>query len=103
MEEHNQSSRQTAVYLHYSVCQHFKNNLRQTLATKPNPESTEKSKLSQAFLWNHFRAISYILNYSKRTTIEALMIFLLEPELNQQVRQKRPSWFDNSHLIARIK
>ena len=89
LEEHNQPSRKTAVYLHTSVCEHFQNNLAQTLATKPNAKPREKSQLSQTFLWSHFRAIAYSSNYSKRTTIEALMISLLEPELNEQVRHKK--------------
>ena len=89
LEEHNQPSRKTAVHQHTSVCEQFQNNLAQTLATKPNAEPREKSQLSQAFLWSHFRAIPYSSNYLKRTTNVALMISLLESELNEQVRHKK--------------
>ena len=87
--EHNQPSRRTAVNLHTRDCKHFQNDLTKQLATIPNGTPTEKCQLSLAFLQSHFRAKAYSADYSKRTTIEALMISLMEPELNAQVAHKK--------------
>ena len=87
--EHFQKSRSTAIYNHTDNCKHFKNNLAQELAKKPNATPTEKFLTRQVHLQSHFRAIAYSSNYSKRTTIEALMISIHEPELNEQVYHKK--------------
>ena len=84
-----QKIRTSAIYQHTSSCKHFQNNLMGKLATKPNATPTEKSQLRQIHLQNHFRAIAYSSDYTKRTTIEALMISLYEPELNEQVSHKK--------------
>ena len=87
--EHFQPSRNTAIYQHTDDCKHFKNNLAQELASKLNASPTEKSLIRQAHLQSHFRAKAYSSNCTKRTTIEALMISLFEPELNEQVSHKK--------------
>ena len=89
ISENNQPSRKTAINQHTRVCEHFQNDLAKQFATISNGRLTEKSELSLAFLQSHFRAIAYSSNYSKRTTIEALMISLMEPELNAQVAHKK--------------
>ena len=59
------------------------------LAIEPNASSTKKSQIWQDHLQNYFRAIAYSSDYTKRKTIEALMISIYEPELNEQVFHKK--------------
>ena len=87
--EHFQKSRSSAIYQHTSLCEYFQNDLMKKLAIEPNASPTEKSQIRQDHLQNHFRAIAYSSDYTKRTTIEALMISLYEPELNEQVFHKK--------------
>ena len=87
--EHFQESRKSAIYHHTKNCDYFQRNLTLELAKKPNAKPTEKFQIRQAYYQSHFRAIAYNSNYSKRTTIEALMISVNEPELNEQVYHKK--------------
>ena len=87
--EHFQESRKSVIYHHTKDCDHFKNNLAQELAKEPNATPTEKFQIRQAYRQSHFRALAYSSNYTNRTTIEALMISLYEPELNEQVTHKK--------------
>ena len=87
--EHFQKSRASAIYQHTSSCEYFQNDLTKKLAIEPNATPTQKSQVRQIHLQNHFRAIAYSSDYTKRTTIEALMISLYEPELNEQVFHKK--------------
>ena len=86
---HFQKSRGSAIYKHTSVCEHFQNNLTKELAREPNASPTKEYLIRQAYYQSHFRAIAYCSNYWKRTTIEALMISVNKPVLNEQVYHKK--------------
>ena len=89
VKEHSQPSRATAVHEHTSRCEHFKNSLNKKLSENPNSKPSEQYGFKMDHLWNHFRPMAFNTNYFKRTTIEALMISLHEPKLNEQVVHKK--------------
>ena len=70
-------------------CQTKKNEKTKKLAENPTASPAELSKLSREHIQSYFRSLAFSLNYEKRTTIEALMISLHEPELNEQVVHKK--------------
>ena len=59
------------------------------LAENPTTSPAELSKLSREHIQSYFRPLAFSTNYYQRTTIEALMITLHEPELNEQVFHKK--------------
>ena len=85
ISEHNQPSRKTAIYQHTSVCEHFQTDLTKKLARNPTSSPVELSGQKREHLMSFFKPIAFNNNYPLRTSIEALMIFLNEPELNIQV------------------
>ena len=89
VKEHSQPCRKTAIYLHTNECEHFKNSLNKKLSENPNSKAYEQYSIKMDHLWNHFRPMAFNTNYFKRTTIEALMISLYEPKLNEQIVHKK--------------
>ena len=89
VNEHSQASRKTAIYKHISTCEHFYNSLNLKLAAYPNAKQAEKDSIRTEHLQSHFKPMAFDNNYFKRTTIEALMISLHEPKLNEQVLHKK--------------
>ena len=91
--EHFQEKRNeenpSAIYSHTKSCEHFQNEMTKKLAENPTASPAELSKLSREHIQSYFRPLAFSLNYEKRTTIEALMISLHEPELNEQVVHKK--------------
>ena len=59
------------------------------LAETPTTSPVELSKLRREHIQSHFRPLAFSTNYNQRKTIEALMITLHEPELNEQVFHKK--------------
>ena len=87
--EHFQPCRKTSIYEHISACKHFEKSLKTKLAKYPNATETESNCIRTEHKQSHFKPIAFSNNYFKRTTIEALMISLYEPELNDQVFHKQ--------------
>ena len=82
--EHFQESRASAVCEHTKKCEHFQKSLSEKLSEKPNSKPAELTKIRMDHQEDHFRSLAFNTNYYKRTTIEALLISLDEPELNKQ-------------------
>ena len=87
--EHFQPCRKTAIFEHTSNCEHFKTSLTEKLASYPNARPSEQIQIKAEHYQSHFSPIAFNSNYFKRTTIEALMISLYEPDLNEQVVHKQ--------------
>ena len=89
ISEHFQPSRKSAIRDHTDECKLFKKSLNKKLSEKPNSKPAERNRIRTDHIQNHFSPMAFNTNYFKRTTIEALMISLYEPELNEQVVHKK--------------
>ena len=81
ISEHNQPSRKTAIYQHTPICEHFKTELPKKLAENPTNSPVELSRQKREHLLSCIKPMAFNTNYTIRTSIEALMIFLNGTEL----------------------
>ena len=89
IREHTQPCRSTAIFKHISECEYFKESLSLKLMEKPNSKPAEQDRIKINHMEDHFRPMAFSSNYYKRTTIEALMITLYDPVLNDQIVHKK--------------
>ena len=82
VQDHQQPSKETAVYCHTSECEMFQKNF-DSLFTVNNFENRFN------FLLDKFEILHKNLNYKDRTQFEALEIKLKSPHLNRQVKHKK--------------
>ena len=81
VQDHQQPSKETAIYSHTSECEIFKSNF-DSCFTKNNFENRF------SFLLDKFEILHRNLEYKERTQYEALEIKLRDPKLNRQIKHK---------------
>ena len=86
LAEHNRRRTKSAIYDHISECQPYNLSLSEIHGESP----TRNQRFS--FLDSHVTILaSGIVNYHDRTNLEAVMITILKPKLNEQVFHKNVS------------
>ena len=81
IQDHQQPSKDTAVFNHTSTCEIF-----QSRFALEHAKNSFENRFN--FLQNRFETLHRNLQYKDRTTYEALEIKLRKPKLNKQVKHK---------------
>ena len=82
IRDHQQKSKDTAIFAHTEVCDDFK-----TGFTENFEQNNFKSRFS--YLSSMFSILHKNLSYDKRKQMEGLEIVLRDPSLNKQVKHKK--------------